>query len=463
MNRLKHFSQKTSSIFSLVLLFSISATLFWLSSFDSQANYSDGMIILAWLFFLGFLCVKELSFIIKYSYLFFLQLSNLLGVLVIENYPGLYLRELAVFTADHHSLAMISWIHFLFFFSLYVWYRNGREQEEFHSIEEKDRLEKKIFHFIFDILVVLLILFLLVVLSKPAFLVKMDRFQYAQVYLTGYKRQLASLPRYLLPLLTIYLFSRQKYNRWFAFVCYGIYFVSLFLTGNKFGGFIDAFFLAIPYLLVRYRSDISKLFRRVFVVFLLAILVVFSHNTLTSGGTTSNYDYLLQRLAQQGQLWWAMYPQESNQGLHLEELTDEYSVWFNQNTKQKDNYNFGIYKIMRKTTPHDIVERKIASGSRYAGATYASLYYYFKEYLFVLIPLMSWLMYKITNWYYRAVYQAKLLDALVSGYLLLLLHSVYTQADYDILFGKKTVIIVVFYLGYRLLFVEPKKIYFSSK
>ena len=63
--------------------------------------------------------VISTKFIVKYMYLVFLVITNLVGVFIIEN-TDIYLYELRAQSEDYNSLWVLSWVHFIFIVCLYI-------------------------------------------------------------------------------------------------------------------------------------------------------------------------------------------------------------------------------------------------------------------------------------------------------------------------------------------------------
>ena len=125
------------------------------------------------------------------------------------------------------------------------------------------------------------------------------------------------------------------------------------------------------------KVKLRKLLLKLFLVFCALIMILFFHRYLSN---SSNFaDYFYQRVAQQGQLYWKVYKDENEGRTHFNSIESETETFFRLDNSIEDRYNYGIYKIMKLTTPQPRFWRKIDNKSSYTASTYASIYYYYKE------------------------------------------------------------------------------------
>ena len=395
-------------------------------------------------------------FFVKYIYIF-LQLTNLFGVFVIENFP-IYLSELRMESADHNSFLLIAIIQFLFFYVLFVF--DSYKEKEITTCFDLQNDEINITSVLINFAILISSLLFLNVVNKPAFSLGIDRFSYTSTYLSGKWKYLTQVQSYLLPLMAISIVLGYK-RKGIIFVV--IYASFLFLTGHKFGGFIEILAILLPAFYEQIKKRASRWLKILSILIVALTGVVFVHNYVTYNGRVDNRKYFIERLAQQGQLWWAMYDLPQNKTTHLDELQDEYQIYFGMNKDIRDKYNYGIYKIMRLTTPSDIVETKIQSGSRYSCSTYATIFYYFKyPGLIIFVPVLAILFGVIANWFYSSVAAGKMIESIISCIFFLDMHKVMSQSDFHVLFSKRNIIYILAYILFVLFRYSSGRIEFKN-
>jgi len=424
------------------------ALLFIVNNVINQFINGDLFTLLAWSLFLLLIYVKDIKFLLKYSYILFMQCSNILGIYICEN-STLWLTELNRYSEPFGSLLLATVSHWVFFCAL--WYF----ETYFKDIGFVSKTNKKIYNdnlltVIGIVLLIVSVIAFLHVLSNPAFKLGLDRFRYAETFLHGVWKLPDKLLGLSIPLIGIlYIFNFKKT----AISILAFYSAYLFFIGNKFGGFLNLFFLSVPTVYALNKTD--KVLRKTFVLGVLVssfmVGIVFFHNYLTYGhGLGKNFIYLEQRFAQQGQLWWAQYGKEKHNGFKINELNDETKTYFDLKKQDREEWNHGIYKVMRNITPQDIYDKKIAAGSRYASATLASLYYYFKEFgLIVGNVILAFIFWLVTTWYYTDYISGDVIGTVISCKYFIWMHMVATQADFDIIFSFKALLGVIVYVCYR--------------
>lgn len=155
----------------------------------------------------------------------------------------------------------------------------------------------------------------------------------------------------------------------------------------------------------------------------------------------NNSNYLTQRIAQQGQLWWRTYSLDQFNGTRIDELQDETATYFQTNDIAEKQYNHAIYKIMRFTTPSDLFEAKITSGSRYSTSTFASMFYYFKTPGVIVYGILGasflWGIMRIFIYAIRGEY---LIELCISSKLLLNAYNALSQSEFNLIFTYKNLV-----------------------
>lgn len=405
------------------------------------------------------------SFILRYIMLFFMAVGNILGVYICEN-ENIWLSELAIqsFHAGSLPLIVIGWSIFittLFLLDLFF---------EFSDCKKNNNLRLKVgvYHlslieFVPIFALILNLIILIKVIPHPFFLDGLDRFMYRNLYLPGiWSRSLAWLET-LTPIFLYLVFVKRAKIGFLILLTYSL---ALFLTGEKFGGFWNLIvFACIIYSanhIKQSKKDKFAILKKAGVGFLCIFIILMLHLTLNTGNFnfSNNSNFLIQRFAQQGQLWWRTYSLDQFNGTRIDELQDETATYFQTNDIAEKKYNHAIYKIMRFTTPIDLFEAKIASGSRYSTSTFASMFYYFKTPGVIIYGIVGAIfLWVIMRSFIYAIRGEYLIEMYLSSKLLLASYKALSQSEFNLIFTYKNVacflLIIAMYIV-RKRFVESE-------
>lgn len=161
-----------------------------------------------------------------------------------------------------------------------------------------------------------------------------------------------------------------------------LFVIYLFWTGEKFGGYFQVFYLYLwAFFDIFLNIGVKKL--RLAVAGCLVVLLCFTGVAVfiqgfSSSNTYSGTQFLTNRLAQQGQLWWKTYEQTHEP--HISEFSNEIDVILHGDSTEANNHigsKQGMYMIMYYTAPSDVIDKKLSTGSTYSEAGYAVCLYYF--------------------------------------------------------------------------------------
>lgn len=390
----------------------------------------------------GFLCMWAAYQALGSTRSFFLNIHSylfgfifLLGVFAIEYSSSFYMYEIDEFSGWANT----------FFGALACVYAYLRGADIVLSIkgpaEYRGKADGHICFFYFVVISYLFMSFVVVFYFKPALILQVDRFLYDKSVL-GFWGNVTNLGYYFCLGLGIAFFcARSK----FAFLLFSLVMLVFLLKGHKFGNLIDAVFLfVLPYFCI---VAASVLRRKLFVTFAgigFFLFVAVSIN-LYLFPNFSPEEYLKTRLSQEGQLWWGVAKNEEYRKLHLDEWGDEFYTYFSDDRMEKDFYDIGMYKVMRLTAPHEVVEKKIENFSRYARSTQALLLYYFN--LFLVFALMvffggiwGWLLRRM----YVSVVNFKLIESILLCRLFYILMKAFKDGDLYKIFSLEMFVIIVF-------------------
>lgn len=439
-------SKSSISLFSLLLgVWGIASLIFLVVDLDA-------ILVVSWLVCCILIYVYRLDFFVKYiHYVFFLSL-NLFGVYSIEN-SCFFLTELNRLSEDYDALYPIFVIHFCFLLFLLLF------DGIFPSVNEKSKpivdiklTNNDLLGLIINVLgafFLFISLFLFIKAAvRPAFILGFDRFEYSQRYISGIWGIVNKFSGWLLPIVPLLLVC-NKYKLGLSSLF--IYLVYLFLIGNKFGSFFNIIVLLTPYIVVRF--NLKKISQKTLLITsisfvgagALLVLVLYVFHKLTYGYSLDTFAlYLNQRMAQQGQMWWAVYGECKTLPMHLNEIGDEIIGFWGLDSVIPSEMNYGIYKMMQLVTPYEIYVSKILSGSRYSTSTCASIYYYTKFWGFaILLPIASAFLAYVVNWYWRALYNREIIGVIVAWIIIGRLATIYSMSEFQMVFNLKYLIVII--------------------
>lgn len=324
-----------------------------------------------------YICIAAPSFLVKYFIILFGIIAAIAGCFSCE-FLGGYLPELRVKASFAGSLPPLVLNYFVFLVCLYGFEKTFGEDDRVLLTEVPVRKEQKWFKWVHVGFTIMILIMYLHALPNPSFIHGGDRFSYSALYLNGVWRYLhsASMILCIVPLLALRYGYKKSGS--LAILLFCLY---LFWTGIKFSGFYELLSLAT---IVFYdkvanfnKTLISKILLGAFIgLGCLLGLAVFAHSFADS--SDSSTEFFFNRTAQQSQLWWSTYSRYSPcQGIN--EISDELSglAFGEKPIKDCQGDYYGIYKVMYMNAPSDLVDVKLASGSRYTEAAYPSIYYYF--------------------------------------------------------------------------------------
>jgi hypothetical protein len=350
------------------------------------------------------LVIRSPAFFLNYFYYYFASIANLVGVLVCE-FGGIALSELGDLKSHFvGSLPAIVFAWWLFFIIL-EWASHGRlrnKPKHFASFRENgcivasmEKSVEKIINIIISwwletgirwaelaiplsYLAVYSVVFVHV-FPYPAFLLNLDRFQYANIHPLGIGASAMTIASYLLPLLLVQIYRGKK--RKLCLIGIIISMIVYLWIGNKFGIFLNLVIYICLVVGIAGNEQLGTSNMRRFVLVAIGIFAVVSISavviqTVFLSPDSDSLTYIENRVSQQGQLWWNVFREQGDESPHVDELSHEVEVWFSNKSDKELNYDYGVYKMMKISAPTKVVASKIESGSRYTEAGFASAYYY---------------------------------------------------------------------------------------
>ena len=343
---------------------------------------------------------KNPGFIIKYAYFLLSSVLAIFGTFLIES-NRFYLVELQRYSEYVGALPLISGYYLLFIYLLESFdNKNNKNNEKNACIRRVNysyggkkilQILLKIFSIVFFAITAIMFLR---VLSKPYFLLHIDRFEYREIYITGIWAKLDDYYYYFIPLVLMNWHNGK--NRKISLATGILYVLYLLLQGEKYGKFAILLLFITMYEIPKISNFKSirkkrerKKYRKFIIVLVILLclllgIIINQYNFLYQ--SLNSFAHLFERLAQQGQLWWSIYGLQIGNSPRITEIGDELAAYTDRGVQ---NPYYGIYKVMYLSAPYDLVTRKIASGSTYTESTAASLYYYFG---FISLPIFALVM-----------------------------------------------------------------------
>lgn len=371
--------EKSSSRFFLVD-FMVEVLLIVLALFPQYVSVS---IISLVVFFIALTwrLVMSPEIVIKGLYPLFAIIPNILGICACE-FQNIYLNELGIISGFIGSipLALVAWWTFFIAFCFVAnrKYVAFPVPEKILDSENSTRTVSLVINVINILLTVAFLILIIHVFPYFAVTEGVDRYQYTQ-YLQGGWARLSAYTSYAYPVIALgFVIANKKISLAALITCI----VYLIWTGTKFGSFIVLItiflFVYYPKLITKIKNGMAMnvILSLLSVALLVAVFAVVQMS-ITNGFKTieQSYNYVTQRVAQQGQLWWRTYGLYSGSN-HSDSIDHEFEVWFSGKSDSELNRDYGIYKIMRLTAPDSIVNQKFAQGVRYSSCGSAAAYYY---------------------------------------------------------------------------------------
>lgn len=206
-----------------------------------------------------------------------------------------------------------------------------------------------------------------------------NRFTYRASVFTGLDEKFYTYISWLLPL-PLLASNLKMRKRAIAFLA--IYCLYMIWVGDKFGSLFMAFYIFILTTWVTRGID-KKAVKKIILIAIIALITLMAFIAFQvlyeRGSWNEVLIYFNNRLTGgQSDLWWKIYSSDNNNGWRITEfIKDEISAIF-ITPSAIQNYNFGIYKMMKIAAPQWVVTNYLNSGIRFAASTQASLFYYFK-------------------------------------------------------------------------------------
>ncbi|MGO5337995.1 DUF6418 domain-containing protein [Bilifractor sp. LCP19S3_H10] len=415
--------------------------------------------VLDWLLIAFFICeviyiaIREHGVFLKYLYFLVLMVWNTLCVFCVDNFR-VFLPNLLMRSYRTGALAPLVIANNVFLLTILLLENNNKTKKVKQLYNDSDgnvqiRLSgyKRLISRVIAIgAIIVAVIFLNQVLRNNYYTSGYStRFEYMQNSNAIALKYFGYLP-YLIPFFLIT--EKRRINKKLISIYVVLYIAFLLLIGQKFTPIFELFTLLILcYLIPFYNKRIEKNYKKIFIyLILIAVAFVFFsgiQSIIERGSSSIGIAMLFNRIINgQGDVWWGIYAQFSNQPPHLKEISDELSFIGNTSNDQL-TYNFGIYKMMNLIAPRAVLESYARKGARFTASTNASIYYYFGIVgLLTFQILFAIVIWYITNKIIVLCAKGKAFETVLWCFLRNYSLSIYMMSAFDLFFRNTTKIII---------------------
>lgn len=347
-------------------------------------------------------CVYKRDVMCKYFARILSLVWTIIDVYALEN-SSIYLPNLHMYSYRTGSLYLLILCYVVHVSFLIIFDRKHREiaVNESHSNYEDFKPSKTVSIVVYGLIVFAVIANIYGLLEGYFASGASSRYAYAQ-NASVLVNIFYNLFRLLMPVVAVYSVKSNSSKIMLIFTFLHLSF--LLLIGNKFGALLSVLNIALLCYIFPFAnsdSEIKIVVKKVLIALLAACVMLLSYSVFQSylekGSIDSAVNHIIDRvITGQGDVWWGVYAKTDGE-MHYDELADELQA-FSASDYTQQEYNFGIYKMMRLIAPQNVVQAYSESSSRLTASTEASFYYYggIPQVLFGSI-IIAWITSKCTN------------------------------------------------------------------
>jgi hypothetical protein len=275
-----------------------------------------------------------------------------------------------------------------------------------------------------------------------------DRFEYWNTVAPSWGRYLQFMLLQFSFLLGI-KYTETKHKKYLALLIASIF--MQFIGGEKFTGpSLSILFFMIPIMYYSRNDLITMLFKPKIFIFVLIVLIIFILSTYLSyaaiyGNPSDGIRYLLERIALQAQVWWA-----------IDSVTDTVNpdlslMWLLRNAfgvGSNDNI-YGMYYLMQQITPPDVFSRFLENGVRFTMGAPANYNFFFGSALGPIVAIIFGFVAGFGTWLMRnAIIMRDLLFAFIVIKYYYFIIQISIMSDWYYFFSAKFTIFTIFIIFY---------------
>ena len=437
-----------------LILSTILLSLVLIGKILSLSGASDGFNFYYSIFSFLFYCLLGLglyrlytSQVLVFSWMLIYLSSAIVAAIIIDTRPGFYLFEVREYTGPSTTTVSLSIMVSISLFSMMSAYAYLSNRST-NRVSNQLHLNFEVV-FIAALLAAISFLTIAMYIDKPAFALGMSKVVYSSSVLNPMVDKLVRNAMVFVPAVGALSCHSNKYiSRLCVFILI-LYATSLVWIGHKFGLVLYVvYFSLLFYATKASNSDITKtIYRLFFVLVLLILLVLFSVTVAFDIDFIGSLDYLLNRIAQQSQVWFSMQKLSGFNHWHLKEFVNEVYTFGQISLSDELHSQVGIYKVMSLTmSEHDYLTR-FENGQNIAFGFYPLITYYFdfasalflSSFLFCIYGGLVWLLlFFISNGYYFC--------SIFCTRIVLMMHAVLVQGDLFRIVSLDNIVILIMML-----------------
>lgn len=414
------------------------------------------LVFFTYLAFLYFLYSFDTRFILEYLWLVVSASLNLLGNYICDT-QEVYLIELGRTTSYMHSFTPLVLVYVILFSVLeIIRLKKGFSFASIKSDEQNrtNNANTKTLKIILLIGIVIVAVLFASVYSTPYFSVGAARLLYAQDYMGQFQRSIKTYLPMFMPIAIMY--GRASKKKLLPIIFFVLTVLFYFWVGDKFGTYFFAIYI-VAVSLDRHIEE--KQLKRLSIVFfsliVLLLLIVFAYRVLLYNENRSLFlEYLMQRLAQQGEVWWSVFAKESGSPLKIAEFGEEIKSILPFGNA--DNF-VGQWKMMLVASNYSsYASYRIEVGNPYTSTTTASIFYYFRWPGIILFYTFCGLFYgRLVQHSVQSVRDYRILETMICIKLFTSFHDLLFASDLYLISYKG---IIYIFLLYVLVYMRKKHI-----
>lgn len=402
------------------------------------------VVLAVFVIYFGFMVVREPRLFIEFFYVLVMSAFNVAGVFCCER--GVFLEELQVVSYYSNALAPICIFWILFIGAVCFVAEHARRQVD--AVSEWSIGKKWINSILVGALLLELVVFSQIAAS-PYFVVGVDRFEYLSSHMSGW---VSSLKSHLVVFAPISAMAFRGGSRRLP-IAFGLFLALIYIwTGDKFGAYFFALYLVG--LVISIKLDPTGA-RKALGVFCAAVIVliclVFAQNAVLRGyDLKDNFEYLSDRLAQQGEIWWSVYTQAQGDGAGLEAFAEDIAL--SVSSDPNAYASSGQWKMM-DIAGHGshIVVSRIASKVPYTATTTATMFYYFSWIGCVAFYAVMGIVYAVYVYsVIRAFSSMRILESIVLTEAMVMMNNLLFASNFGDFISVKSAILLAALLLLRL-------------
>lgn len=334
--------------------------------------YINDLVLLIYILSLFYIYIVDRDFFVKFVYLLAVNTLYLLGIYSCER-NSTFLYEIAQKSRYSNSFSIAAFATELLFLFAYLSHR--RKDRTVVVSESTSTSKTNYIYFIGWIVILLEVITVIELIRKGSNLqLSLNRFQYSRTVMSPFANKVKAN---LILCLPVFHLSRGKFKKLQLTLYLVLYGAILYLSGEKFGPYLRLFCLMIV-VFPNFMKVIRKYSLILILVAVALIGIVYLQYSQLLGYTYQEFvDYLLNRLSQQGQIWWSIYTQHSGNLLRMRDFSHEPATSLLGQSATAWPYA-GQWKMMYEAAGGVLyVQNRIREAVPYTSTTMASTFYYF--------------------------------------------------------------------------------------